>query len=178
MRLSLLPNLLGALLLACAASAASLDRRAVITATTTRTVVAYVTETVYVYANTKGQQVTTTVPYVAKPTATAPTSVVLIVKPTTSLKASSSSSVRSSSSSTRAATTSSTSVRSSSSASKTASSSAAAPTKVASGTDSNRPLVAAYYPDWVESSLSPEQIDWSKLDWIDFGAPRPTSASC
>lgn len=158
-----LPNLIGALLLVSATSAASLDRRAVITATTTRTVMAYVTETVYIYANNKGQQVTTTVPYVAKPTATAPTSLVLVVKPTPTTS--------SMVTSTRAPT-SSTSVRSSSSSAARTSSSAAAavPTKGASGTDSDRPLVAAYYPDWVESQLSPEQINWSKLDWIDFGA--------
>ena len=30
------------------------------------------------------------------------------------------------------------------------------------------PLVAAYYPDWESSVVSPESIDFSKFDWIDF----------
>ena len=30
------------------------------------------------------------------------------------------------------------------------------------------PLLSAYYPDWVTDSLPPENIDMSRLDWIDF----------
>lgn len=30
------------------------------------------------------------------------------------------------------------------------------------------PIVSAYYPDWVTSDLPPENIDMSRLDWIDF----------
>ncbi|KAL5527614.1 hypothetical protein ACEPAG_6415 [Sanghuangporus baumii] len=32
----------------------------------------------------------------------------------------------------------------------------------------NGPLLSAYYPDWAASSLPPENIDMSRLDWIDF----------
>ncbi|KAL5487819.1 hypothetical protein ACEPAI_5927 [Sanghuangporus weigelae] len=39
----------------------------------------------------------------------------------------------------------------------------AAHTPVVSG-----PLLSAYYPDWAASSLAPENIDMSRLDWIDF----------
>jgi hypothetical protein len=31
------------------------------------------------------------------------------------------------------------------------------------------PVMAAYYPDWAEDQLPPEKIDFSKLDWVDFG---------
>jgi chitinase len=32
------------------------------------------------------------------------------------------------------------------------------------------PIVVAYYPDWGASSLSPEEVDFGRLDWIDFGS--------
>ena len=35
------------------------------------------------------------------------------------------------------------------------------------------PLVMAYYPDWVGSSYPPENMDFSRLDWIDFAFAIP-----
>ena len=31
------------------------------------------------------------------------------------------------------------------------------------------PLVAGYYPDWAEAEMKPEDVDFSRLDWVDFG---------
>jgi len=31
------------------------------------------------------------------------------------------------------------------------------------------PIVAAYYPDWGASVLPPENVDFNRFDWIDFG---------
>ncbi|CDZ96766.1 glycoside hydrolase [Phaffia rhodozyma] len=50
---------------------------------------------------------------------------------------------------------------------KASSATAAATSTSTVGTGSSKPIVAAYYPDWV--SMTPEQIDWTKVDWIDFG---------
>lgn len=38
------------------------------------------------------------------------------------------------------------------------------------------PIVAAYYPDWASSVITPEQIDYSRFDWIDFAFAVPTSS--
>lgn len=35
------------------------------------------------------------------------------------------------------------------------------------------PLISAYYPDWVASSLPPESIDMARFDWIDFAFVTP-----
>ena len=35
------------------------------------------------------------------------------------------------------------------------------------------PLVSAYYPDWVSSTLPPESIDMTRFDWIDFAFALP-----
>lgn len=35
------------------------------------------------------------------------------------------------------------------------------------------PLVSAYYPDWVSSTLPPESIDMTRFDWIDFAFVTP-----
>ncbi|KAM5540432.1 hypothetical protein V8D89_005890 [Ganoderma adspersum] len=35
------------------------------------------------------------------------------------------------------------------------------------------PLVMAYYPDWVGSSYPPENMDFSRFDWIDFAFAIP-----
>lgn len=35
------------------------------------------------------------------------------------------------------------------------------------------PLISAYYPDWVASTLPPEAIDFSRLDWLDFAFAMP-----
>ncbi|EJD53756.1 glycoside hydrolase [Auricularia subglabra TFB-10046 SS5] len=40
----------------------------------------------------------------------------------------------------------------------------------------NSPLVAAYYPDWGADVLKPEQVDFDRLDWIDFAFVIPNSA--
>jgi hypothetical protein len=37
------------------------------------------------------------------------------------------------------------------------------------------PMVMAYYPSWAAGQLPPENIDFSKLDWIDFAFALPTS---
>jgi hypothetical protein len=42
-----------------------------------------------------------------------------------------------------------------------------------SGSLSDKPLVMAYYPDWVESSFPPEKIDFKRFDWIDFAFALP-----
>jgi hypothetical protein len=34
---------------------------------------------------------------------------------------------------------------------------------------SETPVVAAYYPDWTSESMVPEQIDFKRFDWVDFG---------
>lgn len=39
--------------------------------------------------------------------------------------------------------------------------------------DSMRPLVMGYYPDWEGASLSPEDINFSWYDWIDFAFGIP-----
>ncbi|WWC72077.1 uncharacterized protein I206_106037 [Kwoniella pini CBS 10737] len=36
-------------------------------------------------------------------------------------------------------------------------------------------IMAAYYPDWASSHLSPEQVDWSRFDVVDFAFALPTS---
>jgi hypothetical protein len=40
--------------------------------------------------------------------------------------------------------------------------------------NTSKPLVMAYYPDWVASTFPPEKIDFSRLDWIDFAFAIPT----
>lgn len=35
------------------------------------------------------------------------------------------------------------------------------------------PLISAYYPDWVSSTLPPENIDMTRFDWIDFAFVTP-----
>ncbi|THG95934.1 hypothetical protein EW145_g7877 [Phellinidium pouzarii] len=35
------------------------------------------------------------------------------------------------------------------------------------------PLVSAYYPDWVVSTLPPEKIDMTRFDWIDYAFVTP-----
>ena len=35
------------------------------------------------------------------------------------------------------------------------------------------PLVMAYYPDWAANSLAPEDIDFTRFDWIDFAFGLP-----
>lgn len=44
-----------------------------------------------------------------------------------------------------------------------------APEHVPANASSPGPIVAAYYPDWTASQLSPEMVDFNRLDWIDFG---------
>jgi chitinase len=39
--------------------------------------------------------------------------------------------------------------------------------------DSDAPLVMAYYPDWAGSSFQPENIDFGRFDWIDFAFALP-----
>ncbi|GLB33930.1 putative glyco 18 [Lyophyllum shimeji] len=39
-----------------------------------------------------------------------------------------------------------------------------------------QPLVMAYYPDWAGPSYPPENIDFSRFDWIDFAFALPTEA--
>ncbi|WWC64508.1 uncharacterized protein I303_107118 [Kwoniella dejecticola CBS 10117] len=36
-------------------------------------------------------------------------------------------------------------------------------------------IMAAYYPDWAASHLSPEQVDWTRFDVVDFAFALPTS---
>nr|ADX07298.1 putative chitinase [Flammulina velutipes] len=40
-----------------------------------------------------------------------------------------------------------------------------------------KPLVMAYYPDWISSDFPPEKIAFDHYDWIDFAFAIPT-ASC
>jgi chitinase len=35
------------------------------------------------------------------------------------------------------------------------------------------PLVMAYYPDWASASLAPEDIDFTRVDWIDYAFALP-----
>lgn len=46
-------------------------------------------------------------------------------------------------------------------------SAAAAPTSVSTSSSSS-PILAAYYPDWISEQISPEQINWKKFDWVTF----------
>lgn len=39
----------------------------------------------------------------------------------------------------------------------------------------SKPLVMAYYPDWVGQDLPPEQIDFARYDWLDFAFAYPNS---
>ena len=156
---AVLPFLLALPLLS---SANALEARALpITATTTVVVEATVTETVYwIPGETRLSSA-----FPASGTAlSTPASIVLVAQPSQFVTARSSSST--SSGYTRSGTS-------------TPSASKPAPTTVATTTstaavagptaDSGRPMVAAYYPDWVSWQLSPEQINWSKFDWVDFG---------
>lgn len=43
-------------------------------------------------------------------------------------------------------------------------------------TDSARPLVMAYYPDWAASSFSPEEINFDSYNWIDFAFGIPDAS--
>jgi hypothetical protein len=47
------------------------------------------------------------------------------------------------------------------------------PTVTSQNIDSDAPLVMAYYPDWAGSSFQPENIDFSRFDWIDFAFALP-----
>lgn len=38
---------------------------------------------------------------------------------------------------------------------------------------STTPLAMAYYPDWAGESLLPEDVDFSRFDWIDFAFGLP-----
>lgn len=40
-------------------------------------------------------------------------------------------------------------------------------------TETKRPLVMAYYPDWAGSRFPPEKIDFNRFDWIDFAFALP-----
>jgi hypothetical protein len=40
------------------------------------------------------------------------------------------------------------------------------------------PIVAAYYPDWAEQQLTPENVDFSRFDWVDFGTHIPAIEYC
>lgn len=35
---------------------------------------------------------------------------------------------------------------------------------------SKAPVVATYYPDWTADKILPEQVDFSRFDWVDFGS--------
>lgn len=37
------------------------------------------------------------------------------------------------------------------------------------------PLLMAYYPDWVGEDFPPENVDFSRFDWIDFAFAVPDS---
>ncbi|KAF5333128.1 hypothetical protein D9611_002412 [Ephemerocybe angulata] len=39
----------------------------------------------------------------------------------------------------------------------------------------HRPLVMAYYPDWIGGELSPEEVDFLRYDWLDFAFAVPDS---
>ncbi|KAL7417620.1 glycoside hydrolase superfamily [Mrakia frigida] len=182
-----LPFLLALPLLSSSASAKVLDERALpITATTTIIVEATVTETVWwIPQETRFSSAFPT----ASPAASTkvastsawstPASIILVVQPsqasassvavTTSSKSTQTASPSPSSSS-RVATTS-----SAPSSSKVATSSflvsskaATTTTTAAVSTGTSRPLVAAYYPDWISDTLTPEQISWDRFDWVDF----------
>ncbi|KZS97652.1 glycoside hydrolase [Sistotremastrum niveocremeum HHB9708] len=43
----------------------------------------------------------------------------------------------------------------------------------ASPSPSSKPLVAAYYADWTADDLAPENIDFTRFDWIDFAFGIP-----
>ena len=46
----------------------------------------------------------------------------------------------------------------------------------ASGMDQPKePLLMAYYPDWVGDDFPPENIDFSRYDWVDFAFAVPDS---
>ncbi|KAI1795158.1 glycoside hydrolase [Ganoderma leucocontextum] len=47
------------------------------------------------------------------------------------------------------------------------------PTSTPSSASAQGPLVMAYYPDWVERDYPPENIDFSRFDWIDFAFAVP-----
>jgi hypothetical protein len=40
-------------------------------------------------------------------------------------------------------------------------------------TQTERPLVMAYYPDWAGSTFPPEKVDFKRFDWIDFAFALP-----
>ncbi|PIL37075.1 hypothetical protein GSI_00767 [Ganoderma sinense ZZ0214-1] len=46
-------------------------------------------------------------------------------------------------------------------------------TSTLSSASAQGPLVMGYYPDWAESSYPPENIDFSRFDWIDFAFAVP-----
>jgi chitinase len=173
-----LPTLLALALpiLSSATSAKALDERALpITATTTVVVEATVTETVYWIP--EQSRLSSAIP---TPSGTAfPPPLTLVAEPSqfVSSRSVTSSGYTRSGSSTPGATkpvTTSSAVKTSSASSvvKASSTSSPAPVATAVVADSGRPMVAAYYPDWVSWQLSPEQINWSKFDWVDFGKSR------
>ena len=48
------------------------------------------------------------------------------------------------------------------------------PLPVAHSTDRaplTNPVIATYYPDWAYESMTPEQVDFTRFDWVDFGSP-------
>jgi hypothetical protein len=52
-------------------------------------------------------------------------------------------------------------------------SSATPPPVPANGTSRaplTNPVVATYYPDWAFESMAPEQVDFARFDWVDFGS--------
>lgn len=141
----ILPTLLS--LFSLASSAQALEPRAFsYTATTTVTVQATITQTIY---------------WDASPTETTLSTALLKSVGATASSSAVSSKVTASSS------------KAASSTSKAASVSAATATSTSIGTGSSKPIVAAYYPDWV--TMTPEEIDWAKVDWIDFGSPPSSS---
>ncbi|RSH80958.1 uncharacterized protein EHS24_008387 [Apiotrichum porosum] len=60
------------------------------------------------------------------------------------------------------------------SATSTSTSSSAAATSSSASTDGM--IMAGYYADWMSDSLTPEDIDWTKFDVVDYAFAEPTSS--
>lgn len=173
---AVLPLLLALPLLSSTSSAKAIEDRALpITATTTVVVEATVTETVYwIPGETR---LSSAFPTASGTALSTPASIVLVAQPSQFVSARSSSAsgyTRSGTATPSSNKPAPTSVVTSAAAAATTTSTAAAAGPTA---DSGRPMVAAYYPDWVSWQLSPEQINWSKFDWVDFGESHQHSFS-